>query len=82
MKIDWTPLRQELALWRSQGLELPFWWRDDDAVEPTPALAQLADLSRAVAVPVHLAVVPKFATEALAGTLDDCLCRLCMAGRT
>ncbi|MBO9476398.1 polysaccharide deacetylase [Shimia sp. R11_0] len=70
MKVDWHPLRRELTLWRTEGRELPFWWRDDDAVAPTEALEQLAALSAAVAMPVHLAIVPKHATEALAKGLS------------
>ncbi len=69
MKLDWSPLRAELARWRSQGLELPFWWRDDDAVAPTAALDHLAQMSDATGVRVHLAVIPKAATPALAADL-------------
>lgn len=69
MKVDWTPLREEFALWRQRALVLPFWWRDDDAVSPTAALDRLAALSDEVAVPVHLAIIPKHATEDLAQTL-------------
>lgn len=72
MRIDWTPLRTELAQWRAGGLELPFWWRDDDAIAPTEALDQLASLSTATEVPVHLAIIPKDATEALAQDLATC----------
>lgn len=71
MRIDWTPLRTELAQWRTDGLELPFWWRDDDAVAPTEALDQLASLSAATEIPVHLAIIPKEATEALARNLPE-----------
>ena len=31
----------ELAQWRSEELTLPIWWRDDDAIAPTPALERL-----------------------------------------
>lgn len=63
---DWTPLDEELALWRDQGLALPLWWRDDDAIAPTPQLDRLIALSEQLDLPVHLAVIPKNATEALA----------------
>lgn len=66
MKIDWLPLRQELATWRGSGLELPFWWRDDDAIQPTAELEQLSVLSVSSGVPVHLAIIPRDATAALA----------------
>jgi hypothetical protein len=72
VRIDWTPLRTELAQWRADGLELPFWWRDDDAAAPTKALDQLASLSSETEVPVHLAIIPKDATEALARDLPEC----------
>ncbi len=72
MTIDWTPLRAEFQLWRAAGLQLPFWWRDDDAVRPTPALTALAELSTRAGVPVHLAVVPQHATQELAVHLAPC----------
>jgi hypothetical protein len=40
MTPDWTALDAELAAWDQAGLTLPLWWRDDDAVKPTPALDQ------------------------------------------
>lgn len=58
MNADWSPLRRELACWRADGLELPLWWRDDDAIAETPALEQLARLSDALSLPIHLAVIP------------------------
>ena len=66
MKIDWQPLRDELKLWCRTGLVLPFWWRDDDAIAPSQALEQLTGLAKSSGVPVHLAVIPRDATEALA----------------
>jgi hypothetical protein len=58
MRVDWSPLAAELSLWRRDGLSLPIWWRDDDAVADTPALARLAKLSSGLGVPVHVAVIP------------------------
>lgn len=69
MKYDWSPLHVELRKWRATGVPLPLWWRDDDAIEPTNALAQLGRLSVSLGLPVHLAVIPKFATQSLA---DHC----------
>lgn len=66
MMPDWTALDREFALWREAGLTLPFWWRDDDAIEPSPALERLLDLSERSAVPVHLAVIPAHMRPALA----------------
>lgn len=48
-----------------------FWWRDDDAIEPTPQLEQLLQLANTHDVDVALAVIPKQATAALADRLKD-----------
>lgn len=66
MNIDWSPLRAEFAHWRAAGLTLPFWWRDDDAIAPTVALDRLLALADTTGVAVHLAVIPRDATSALA----------------
>ena len=66
MKIDWSPLKAELSLWRRAGLALPLWWRDDDAVANTPALTRLAALSSEVALPVYVAVIPDLIEPTLA----------------
>ena len=66
IKFDWSPLDVEFKAWRDAQITLPIWWRDDDAIEPTPALERLTTLSRDIEIPVHIAVIPKFATPALA----------------
>ena len=66
----WADLEQELDLWRQQGLTLPLWWRDDDAIAPSAALDQLLQLSGDSGLPVHLAVIPKDATAGLAQHLQ------------
>lgn len=63
--INWKPLKEEFKIWQDKGLCLPFWWRDDDAVEPTPALERLAAVSADFNSPVHLAIVPKYAKPEL-----------------
>ncbi len=63
---DWSDLTLELDAWRDAGRGASFWWRDDDAVEPTPALERLLALAERHAVPLMLAVVPAKANEALA----------------
>ncbi len=73
MNIDWSDLHAELSEWQAQGLRLPFWWRDDDAIAPTPALSRLTDLSARTGVPVHLAIVPRHATADLAKCVADTL---------
>ncbi len=69
MKPDWSPLKSELALWRRDGLDLPIWWRDDDAIADTPRLRQLVQLNDALNCPLHIAVIPR---PASADLLDVC----------
>ncbi|NNE52120.1 MAG: polysaccharide deacetylase, partial [Sulfitobacter sp.] len=71
MRIDWTDLREELAKWREEGLDLPLWWRDDDATHETVHLHRLLDLGAGFALPVHLAVIPKLADPGLADLCHD-----------
>lgn len=59
----------ELAHWRAESLTLPIWWRDDDAVEPTPALERLLALAGRFEAPLHLAVIPEPTTADLARRL-------------
>lgn len=71
MTPDWQPLDAELAIWRAEGRPLPIWWRDDDAISATPALTRLATLSRRLALPVHIAVVPANADASLGEAVCD-----------
>lgn len=66
MKTDWAPLRRLLADYRRDAVALPVWWRDDDAIAPTPALEQLGLLAEKHRFPVHIAVIPGRAEESLA----------------
>jgi len=68
MTPDWTPLDAELAHWKQD--DLPLWWRDDDAIEPTTALAKLAVVSQRVGLPVHLAIIPAHVRDTLADVVD------------
>ncbi len=65
MTVDWGPLTHELKLWSDAELTLPLWWRDDDAVTVTPQLETLSALSCRIGLPVHLAVIPRDADQAL-----------------
>ena len=65
----WTALDAELDRWRGAGRTATFWWRDDDATAPGPALDRLLGLASRYDAPVGLAVIPKDATEALADRL-------------
>lgn len=69
MSAAWSDLADELARWRDAGREAPFWLRDDDAVEPTPALERLLDLTEPRGIPLTLAVIPAHTGEALADRL-------------
>lgn len=71
MTPNWSPLDRELDHWAKAGLTLPLWWRDDDAIEPTKALDFLSALSAKHALPVHLAIIPAHATQALAEKMAD-----------
>ncbi|MBO9560041.1 MAG: polysaccharide deacetylase family protein [Caulobacter sp.] len=48
----------ELARWKARGRTPVFWWRDDDARRPTPALDRLLALSERFAAPITVAAVP------------------------
>jgi peptidoglycan/xylan/chitin deacetylase (PgdA/CDA1 family) len=67
----WTPLRTELDRWQAAGKTARFWLRDDDAIEPTPALEQLLKLTTEANVPLTLAVIPASTGERLAARLAD-----------
>lgn len=54
----WDALRDELARWDGAGRVADFWWRDDDAGQPAPALTRLLTLAQTAQVPLGLAVIP------------------------
>jgi hypothetical protein len=57
-EVSWPELDEELARWRGAGQAADFWWRDDDATEPTAALQRLLAMSQNTDVPLALAVIP------------------------
>src|SRR5438046_4651526 len=65
----WPDLVAELERWGETGHVASLWWRDDDAVAPTPELTAL--LQVAGAAPVALAVIPAEASRELASFLDN-----------
>jgi peptidoglycan/xylan/chitin deacetylase (PgdA/CDA1 family) len=67
----WTPLRHELDRWHEADKVADLWLRDDDAVEPTPALARLVEATGRHAMPLTLAVIPAHASQSLADGLKD-----------
>lgn len=54
----WQDMDEELALWEKSDTPMTFWWRDDDAIEPTDALDRLTGLSAKFNAPCALAVIP------------------------
>lgn len=58
------------AALRQRPEPLRFWWRDDDAVRWTPALARLVDIAARFRVPLALAAIPDELDPALAGALQ------------
>lgn len=67
----WDDLRAELDAWSETGRAAEFWWRDDDAVAPGPALDRLAGLAGDAGAPLALAVIPAGATPDLAAWLAE-----------
>ncbi len=67
----WQGVDAELALWRDAGCVADLWLRDDDAVEPTPALERLIVSVARPVIPVTLAVIPARAGEPLAARLSN-----------
>lgn len=68
--MTWRDLNEELNAWAAAGRRVTLWWRDDDAVEPDPALTRLLELAGARDLPLALAVIPARASEALAELLQ------------
>ena len=68
---SWRKLSEELDAWAAAGRCATLWWRDDDAVEPSPELARLLALANARDLPLALAVIPARASQALADWLES-----------
>ena len=64
MSTAWRSLLDEVRRSRDAGRAVEFWWRDDDAARPDPALARLLALAEASAVPLALAAIPAQAEAA------------------
>lgn len=65
MSFDWSSFRLSLKRFRQSGMELPIWWRDDDAVSATPALDKLCALSEGTGVDVAVATIPDLIDQSL-----------------
>ncbi len=66
---SWEEVQCELGAWAAAGLQASLWWRDDDAVEPSPALERLLGLAAAHRAPLSLAVIPVRLSGRLPGSL-------------
>lgn len=66
----WDALARELARWDDAGLTPTLWWRDDDAVAASPALAELRRVARG---PLALAVIPAAPDRPLQASLAAAL---------
>ncbi len=66
---SWAALDQELGRWQASDATASFWWRDDDATEPSPALDRLLAIATKESVPVAIASVPKFLSAGLPASL-------------
>lgn len=69
METVWQRCVDRLDSLHDAGECIDFWLRDDDAVEPTPALDRLLDLTDRFSVPVTLAVIPANTDERLSRVL-------------
>ena len=54
----WQAFFEEIARWHDAGRTAEFWWRDDDAARPHPALSRLLGLAQRTSTPLALAVIP------------------------
>jgi len=68
---DFSDLLLELDHWHTAGRTASFWLRDDDAIQPTPALDRLLDLGKRHTVPLTLAVIPADTGPELAKRLEN-----------
>ena len=66
---SWSDLDRELDAWAGEGLTATLWWRDDDAAELKPEIERLLALSAALRVPLHLAAIPLWLSDALVTAL-------------
>lgn len=64
-------LKAQLDAFAERGLTARFWWRDDDAVDPTPALDRLLALANRYRIEVGIAAIPRMASDKLAERLAD-----------
>ena len=71
LDVTWRPVAEALERRSRAGRRAQFWLRDDDAVEPSPALDRLLTICQGSNIPLVLAVIPQPTGEALAERLRD-----------
>jgi hypothetical protein len=69
--MTWSELQAALDEQNRAGRPVQFWWRDDDASAPSPALERALGLSKKHAIPLALAVIPQEATPQLFQRLHE-----------
>ena len=69
--MSWQKLSDELACWQAEGQQVTLWWRDDDAIEASPALARMSALSAAFQIPLTLAVIPDLLETSLVDAIGN-----------
>ena len=58
MNTAWRLFFDEISRSEDAGRPVEFWWRDDDAQRPNPALSRLIALAQRSATPLALAAIP------------------------
>jgi hypothetical protein len=69
--MTWSEFHAALDERNHAGRPVQFWWRDDDASAPSPALERAVGLSKKYGVPLALAVIPQDATLQLFQSLHE-----------
>ncbi len=69
-RAGWDALDAELDAWAAAGRTATLWWRDDDAIGPTPELDRMIALSIETGAPLALAVIPAHVTDTLVPVVD------------
>src|SRR5215469_5097326 len=64
ISVGWAGLLDELDRWETAERTAALWWRDDDAVVPSPGLDRLVAIAKEI--PIALAVIPADARPDLA----------------
>lgn len=70
LSVALRPVDEALRRAADLGRPVDFWWRDDDAIVPTPQLERLLALANAHGAPLAIAAIPAHATLELAQFLS------------